>query len=121
MSTDRDALFRWFLEDGVALVEVLGQELNQPAFAVELGAELQALLDTKAADRMLLDFHNTQYMSSTSFAMLLQFARAAEAAGVKVALCSMKPVVLMGANILSLDQLIPIFNDRATGLAVLRA
>jgi anti-anti-sigma factor len=115
------AHFRWSLEDGVAVVEILSRELNQPRFAQELGVQLGALLDARPSDRILLNFHKTKYMSSTSFATLLNFAKAVEAVGAKLAICAMDRDVRVGADILSLGQFIPIFDDEASAIAALRS
>lgn len=121
MSGETAVHFRWYLEDGLALVEILSRELNQPRFAEELRGELLALLATGRADRILLDFSDTEYMSSTTFAALVLFSKAATAAGVRLAICGMIPAVRRGAEIMCLDQIIPYYDDRASGLAALRS
>jgi anti-anti-sigma regulatory factor len=121
MSDQPGEYFRWTLQDGVAVVEVLARELNQPWFAQEFGAGLRELLTARPSDRFLIDFHRTEAMSSTAFAALFDFARAASAAQARVAICGMSPAVRFGAEILSLDQFIPFTDDEADGLATLRA
>jgi anti-anti-sigma factor len=108
------------LHDGVAVVEILVRELNQPAFAQELGAQLKEFLRSRPSDRVLLDFHNTEYMSSTAFAALFQFAKDTSAAGIRAAVCGMSPDVRIGAQILSLDHYLPFADDVPSGLAALR-
>jgi anti-anti-sigma factor len=121
MANEPQAHFRWWLRGGVAVVEILTVELNQPRIAQEFGAQLRGLLTSKSADRILLDFHHTKFMTSTSFGELLRFVKDANAEGVRVAVCAMEPAVRMGATILSLDQFIPITADVKTGLAALDA
>ena len=120
MDIEPTAHFRWFLEDGVAVVEVLTRELNNPYYAEEFGAQLQALVASRASDRILLNFQHTKSLSSTTCAALFKFARAASGAGVRVVACGMDPVVRMGADIASLDEFIPIFDDEPTARAALQ-
>lgn len=119
MADDRPAYFRFAVRDGVAVVEVLARELNQPWFGQEFGAQLRKLLSERPADRFLLDFQRTEYMGSTAFATLLEFAKAASAAGARVAICGMSPNVRVGAQILCIDRFVPIAEDEAAGLAAL--
>jgi anti-anti-sigma factor len=121
MSTEPTAHYRWSLEDGVAVVEVLTRELNEPRLAAEFEAQLRGLLTPRAADRILIDFRNTKFMTSTSFGALVRFVKAALEAGVRVAVCGMEPAVRMGADVLCLDQYIPVVDDERAGLAALAA
>ena len=53
------------LVDGVTVVEVVSRTINQPHLAQELGAELDAVLDSGGSKRLLLDFSETRSMSRT--------------------------------------------------------
>lgn len=119
MPTQPEAHIRWSNEDGVAVVEVLARELNQPAIAQEFGAQLRGLVASKAADRILVDFQRTKFMSSTAFGALLGFIRDASAAGVRVAFCGMAPAIRLGADILRIHDYVPVCEDREAGLAAL--
>jgi anti-anti-sigma factor len=112
--------FRLELIDGVAVIGVLSIELNQPRFAQEFLEQLRALLASRVANRFLLDFQHTKYMSSTSFAAIFDFVKAASESGVRVAICGMAPSVRVGAEMLCLDQYVPMFDDQPTALAALR-
>ncbi len=111
------AHFQWDLVDGVAVVEVLTRDLNQPHLAQELGGQLQALLQAGATKRFVLNFHRTRYMSSTAFAALLGFGKKVDAAGGKATICAMQPDVRIGADILSIGTFIPIHDHEAEALA----
>lgn len=113
--------FRWSYEGDVALVEVLSRELNQPRLAEEFGAQLHALLRSYPLKNVVLDFHRTKYMSSTAYATLVNFARAAAAENVKLAICGMEPELRVGADIIGLPTFIPIHDDQKTAVASLQA
>ena len=121
MSSERADNYRWFLEDGVAVVEVIDRELNQPEQVHDLGLQLRALLAQKPADKMLLNFDATRDMGSTAFAVLFEFVKAASEAGVKLLICGMHPDIRIGADILSLGEFIPIVDDEPAAMAALRA
>ncbi len=119
MSSPTDAHYRWFLENGVAIVEITSRELNNPALAREFGAQLAALVDSRPADRMILNFAKTRFMSSTAFAALFELARAATNANIQLVLCAMQQEVRVGADILNLGLYIPIHHDEPAARAAL--
>lgn len=112
--------FRWYLEDGVAIIEVLTSEFNYPRFAEEFGDQVRALMATHPADRVVVNFGRTKSMSSTAFSSLFEMWKAASASGVQVAFCGMSPLVRLGADILCLGEYAPIFDDEATAVAALK-
>ena len=114
MSSPTDAHYRWFLEDGVAIVEITSAELNNPTLAREFGAQLRALVESRPADRMLLNFSQTRYMSSTAFAALFELSRASRSANIQLVVCAMQNEVRIGADILNLGLYIPIYDDEPT-------
>lgn len=120
MSSEPTAHFRWLIDEDVSIAEVVSVELNQPRFSEELSAQLKSLLEPGSPDRVLIDFRHTKYMSSTAFAVLVEFAKLAQERGVKVAICGMSGALRFGADILSLGRIIPIYPDEATALAALR-
>jgi anti-anti-sigma regulatory factor len=119
MANTKEPYIRWSRRDGVAVVEVMVVELNQPAFAAEFGAELSSLLAAQVSDRILIDFRRCKYLSSTAFAAIFRFSKDASAVGVRVALCGLDNALRIGAEILMLDQLIPIVADESAGLEAL--
>jgi anti-anti-sigma factor len=117
MASDTPAHFQWDLVDGVAIVEILSRQINNPHLAQELGGQLKALFETGATKRFLLDFHKTSFMSSTAFATVLGFAKMVSEAGGRVRICSMHPHVRLGADFLRMGEVVPILDDCKTALA----
>ncbi len=113
MAETSSAHYRWYLEDGIAIVEVLTRELNNPALAREFARQLAALVDARPANSIILDFTNTRYMSSTAFAGLFELARAAKTARIRLAICAMRNELKLGADILNLGQLYEFHPDLA--------
>ena len=120
MSSEPTAHFRWLIDEDVSVAEVVSVELNQPRFADELSGQLESLLEPGSPDRVLIDFRSTKYMSSTAFGVLVEFVKLARERGVQVAICGMTGALRVGADILSLGRMIPMYPDQASALAYLR-
>ena len=121
MSTEPTEHVRLSFKDNVAVVDVLSRELNQPQIDREFGAQLSELVASRPADRIVLNFARTQYMSSTAFAALFALRRVAASSGVRLAICGMAPAVRFGADILCIGEYMPIYADEASALAAFGA
>jgi anti-anti-sigma factor len=84
-----------------------------------MGEALLTAFELGAANPLLINASATHYMSSTAFAVLMKFGRDVRASGGRVAICAMDPSVRLGANILQLGQVVPIFDDEPTAIAAL--
>jgi anti-anti-sigma regulatory factor len=113
------AKIRSELVEGVAIIDLLPRELTEPDEAARLGAALRSVLDAHISDRLLLNLSATRYLSSTAFAALLNFGLHAREARARVAICGLDPIARVGANILHLGEVVPIFEDEPTALASL--
>lgn len=96
-------------------------------------ARLEGLLDRGADERlaalepgleassgMVIDFAGTEYISSTGLALLVRLARAAAAAGAKLAAVGLDEHYRHVFEITRLDSVIPVFTDeRAAAVAVM--
>ncbi len=113
------AKIRSELVEGVAIIDLLPHELTEPDEAERLGAALRSVLHANISDRLLLNLKATHYLSSTAFAALLDFGLRAREANARVAICRMDPLAHVGANIIRLGEVIPIYDDEPTALASL--
>ena len=107
------------LVEGVAVVDLLPREITEPEEAARMGAALVAAFELGAANPLLIDMAATRYLSSTAFAALMKFGRDVRDVGGRVAICGMDPSVRLGANILRLGQIVPIYEDEPTAIAAL--
>lgn len=101
----------------VAVLDVTSLEIDTPALARVLGTDLELLIQARPAEKMVLDFSNTKYMSSTAFAVLLGFGRRATAAGIAVRLCGFLSAVRFGADVLGIGRIIPIYDSRSEAIS----
>ncbi len=120
MGNEFENFFHWRIVNGVGVFEVVAREMIHPQFAQEFGGKLKSLIRIRFARRLLLIFRHTKFMSSSAFGALLEFAKEASQAGVRIALAELTPEVKVGAEILQLSMFIPIFEDEASGLAYLQ-
>jgi anti-anti-sigma factor len=93
----------------VAVVEVLTKELRFPAHAQELGRELSLVAGQEWAKQLLVNMQHVKYLSSTGFAILVNLVKQAKERSGTVKFCGFHPEVRIGADIIGLDKLAPIF------------
>ncbi len=116
MATETSSFFDVTDRGAVTIVHVLEPTIRHPGQAEQFGADLNALVDRDGRNRLVVDFHRNHYLGSTAFAVLIGLAKKVEAARGKLALCSLDPDVLVGANIIGLGKIIPIFEGEADAI-----
>jgi anti-anti-sigma factor len=116
MSKTQQALYEWSVVGDVAVVRPLLHEMTEPSVSTELGVQLKGLLDS-GQHRLALDLTTVKYMSSSAFGMLANLARRVSAAGGTLKIFGMDPMVRMGADIIRLGELIPIYQTEADALS----
>ena len=101
---------------GVTIVRVVVESIRHPGHAQEFSRDLAALVERDGRNRLVLDLRKTHYLGSTAYAALLGLAKKVDAARGKLALTHVDPDVLIGANIIGLGRIIPIFDDEKQAL-----
>ena len=101
----------------IVVVEIVSKDLQGPAAARELGAELSLVSAQDWAKRIVLNCHCINYLSSTGFAVLFQLAKRVTAQGGQVAVSNMEPGLRLGAEIVGLDKVVPIYDSEAAAIA----
>ncbi len=100
----------------VLVVKVQSQQIRHPSAATEFGDEVRDLLRREPAQKVLLDFSENDFLSSTAFATLINLSREVSAAGGELKLSALHPDVLRGANIIGLGRVVEIHEDEASAL-----
>jgi anti-anti-sigma factor len=106
--------------DDVVVLSLLTPEIRTPLAAASVGKDLGRLVDQIGPQRYVLNLKQTKYMSSTSFAMLLNFARKVTGLGGTLKLCEMDPEVRIGADIIGLGRFVPIVAEESVAIAMSR-
>ncbi len=107
--------------DDVVVLSLLTPEIRTPIMAASVGKDLGALVDRIGAQRYVLNLKRTKYMSSTSFAMLLNFTKKVTGLGGTLKLCEMDPEVRIGADIIGLGRFVPLVAEESVAIAMSRA
>ena len=101
----------------VVVVEIVSKDLQGPAAARELGAELSVISAQDWAKQLLLNFERIHYLSSTGFAVLFRLFNQYKARGGELKLCNLDPAIRLGAEIVGLDKLVEVYDSEALALA----
>jgi anti-sigma B factor antagonist len=104
--------------DQVIVLSLLVSEIRTPIMAASVGRDLGELVDRIGTGHYVLNMKRTKYMSSTSFAMLLNFAKKVNGLGGTLKLCEIDPDVRVGADIIGLGRFVPILADESTAIAM---
>jgi anti-anti-sigma factor len=90
--------------------------LDEPRLE-QVGHDLLELLNKTSEDRVILDFRNVKFMSSSMLGKLVQVHRKAGEFKVKLKLCSIDPEIRQVFKITKLDKLFDIEPDEAAARA----
>jgi len=101
----------------VVLIEITTPDFHGPDAALELSAELARVAGQEWAQRLLVNCERIRFLSSTAFAALVSLVKRCTSSGKQVRFCAMAPEVLLGAQIIGLDQLSQIDDSEAAALA----
>ena len=96
-------------EGATTIIRTTVETIRHPTQALEFSADLQALVEKDGCRHLVIDLGATHYFGSTAYGALLKLGKTMDVSQGKVALCNIHPDVLVGANILGLGRVIPIF------------
>lgn len=105
------------VKDGVHVVHFLDRKILDESNIVELSTQLFELVEKQKGIKLLLNFANVQYLSSTVLGKLITLnTRVNEDRG-KLVLCCIRPQILEVFKITKLTKLFDIVDEEATGLS----
>ncbi|WP_165232442.1 STAS domain-containing protein [Aquisphaera insulae] len=111
------------LEDvnGVAVVDFVDSSLMfESGLVQEVGDELVSILTDHAKHRLLLDFKNVQYVSSTMLAQLARLAKDVQKLKGQLKITGLGPILKDTFRISHLESLFMIYDDRDSALSAFR-
>lgn len=98
--------------DGVAVVDFVGSQLMYATDLVEeVGEELRSLVKDRDRSKILLNFRNVQYVSSTMLGQLAHLDREVKKAKGQLKLCGLGPVLRDTFRIGHFEPLFSIYDD----------
>ena len=103
--------------DGVAVVDFVGSQLMYATDLVQdVGEELISLVKDQNRSRILLNFRNVQYVSSSMLAQLAHLDREVKKAKGQLKLCGLGPVLRDTFRIGHFEPLFSIYDDEESAL-----
>jgi len=119
MPTRKDALLKVRKAGEVAVAAFATSGVRDTIEAERLGEELFELLEKHQLKKIVLNFGNLKFMSSSVIAVLMRFKAKLEAAGGRVIACGIPPEIFKVFKIMRLDKLWDIRDTEKQALAVL--
>jgi anti-anti-sigma factor len=82
----------------------------------QIGEELYELIDDRATRKMILDFSNVKFLSSSALGVLITVRKKADEIKGKVVLCGMKPDLRKIFKITNLEKLFDFYDNEEKAL-----
>jgi len=102
--------------DGVIVVSCTDTKIVTEDQIQEVGDELHALVEDSTKKKILLNFGNVQYCSSTVLGKLVTLMRRVDAAKGKLNLCCIHPDLLVPFKLTGLDKVFEIHAEEQVAL-----
>jgi anti-sigma B factor antagonist len=106
-----------YAKDGILTVIFDDARILDEAKLEKVGADLIELLNKTTEERMILDFRNVKFMTSSMLGKLVQVHKKAREFKVKLKFCSIDPEIRQVFKITKLDKLFEIESDEAAARA----
>jgi anti-sigma B factor antagonist len=106
-----------YTKDGILTIVFDDARILDEVKLEELGRELLEMLNKTTEERVILDFRNVKFMSSSMLGKLVQVHKKAGEFKVKLKLCSIDPEIRQVFKITKLDKLFDIEADEASARA----
>jgi len=106
-----------YTKDGILTIVFDDARILDETRLEQVGHELLELLNKTSEDRVILDFRNVKFMSSSMLGKLVQVHRKATEFKVKLKLCSIEPEIRQVFKITKLDKVFDIEPDETAARA----
>src|SRR5262245_64134358 len=100
-----------YAKDGILTVVFDDPRILDEIKLEEVGKELQEMLNKTTEERVILDFRNVKFMSSSMLGKLVQVNKKAGEFKVKLKLCSIDPEIRQVFKITKMDKVLDITDD----------
>ena len=101
---------------GVTVASFADSELTADQVIEEVGEQLNGLADNLGLTKVLLNFREVRFMSSSMLAVLLKFSRKVTAAQGQLKLCSIAPNLKEIFKITRFDRIFEIYDEESVAL-----
>lgn len=100
-----------YAKDGILTISFDDARILDEAVLEKVGHDLIDMLNQTTEERVILDFRNVKFMSSSMLGKLVQVHKKCGEFKVKLKLCSISPDILQVFKITKLDKLFEIESD----------
>jgi anti-sigma B factor antagonist len=104
----------------VTVVNFVDRKILDEQNVQVIGEQLFSLVDDSGRYKLLLNFHNVEYLSSTALGKLITFNKKLQAAGGKLVLCEISPTIYEVFEITRLDKFFTIRDREEAGLQAMK-
>lgn len=102
--------------DDVAVITFNEPRLTETDVINSVGDQLYGLVEDAGYKKVLLNFSNVQFMSSTMLGKVMGLHRKLDPKGGELAVCCLSPALRLPFRITQFDKVIPIFDDEFSAL-----
>ncbi len=106
-----------YAKDGILTIVFVDARILDETKLDQISRDLLELLNKTTEERVILDFRNVKFMSSSMLGKLVQVHKKAGEYKVKLKLCSIDPEIRQVFKITKLDKLFDIESDEASARA----
>jgi anti-sigma B factor antagonist len=106
-----------YSKDGILTVVFVDARILDETKLEQLSRDLAEMLNKTTEERVILDFHNVKFMSSSMLGKLIQVHKKAGEFKVKLKFCSIDPEIRQVFKITKLDKIFDIEADDAAARA----
>ncbi|MEP0846813.1 MAG: STAS domain-containing protein [Phycisphaerae bacterium] len=103
--------------DGVTIVSFKDASILDALSIQRIGQQLYQVVDAPNRSKVVLDFSAVRFLSSQALGVLLTLRRKADKAGVKIALCAIRPELFRVFTITNLNQFFAFFDTTQDAVA----
>lgn len=103
--------------NGIAVARVTVDSIRTIKQAEEFSRELAAVVGPGGTSKLVLDLGSLQYLISSGYAVLIGLGKTMTQKRGRLALCNFHPDVLVGANVIGMRRIVPIYDDVAAAVA----
>lgn len=102
---------------GVTVVSFQNSSVLDSAVIDAIGADLNAIIETKNAKKVLIDFDHVKFLASQAVGALITMKKKADASGAKVVICCLRPEIKRVFKIMNLTKLFTFAETEKEALA----
>jgi anti-sigma B factor antagonist len=103
--------------NGVTVFRILVKEVRDPDAAAAVFRDVSAISKVAVPAFILIDLSRTKHMSGMAFVVLSNLAQQVAVRRGRLVICSLDPILRVGADMMGLGSGLDVYDDEASALA----